>query len=91
MTLVSVLTFSAGFISAGYLAAALLFLRYWRLSGDGLFRSFAIAFLLLALNQALPALFNVPKESQSPFYLLRLAAFAMIIFAVVRKNLRHRP
>lgn len=90
MSLTSVLTFSAGFVAAGYLIAALLFLRYWRLSRDGLFLSFAAAFLLLALNQALPALLNVPKENQSPFYLLRLAGFAVIILAIVRKNMKRR-
>lgn len=79
--------FGAGLITMGFLTAALFFLKFWRRTRDGLFMAFSVAFVLMALNQGLPALLGTPREEQSPFYLLRLAAFLLIIAAIVRKNL----
>jgi hypothetical protein len=67
----------------------LFFLRFWRRTRDSLFLAFAVAFALLAANQAVPILFGVPSENQGYVYLLRLAAFVLIIAAVARKNVRH--
>jgi hypothetical protein len=83
-----VFAFVSGLITMGFLVSGLFFLRYWRTSGDWLFGAFAAAFWLLALNQALLGLTNVAVEEQTWFYLLRLAAFALIIFAVAMKNRR---
>lgn len=80
--------FAAGALTLGFLAVGLFFLKFWRRTGDGLFLAFAIAFALLATNQAVPVLFGVPSEDQGYIYLLRLAAFLLIILAVLRKNLR---
>ena len=82
--------FMGGAVSAGYLVAALFFLRFWRRTRDGLFAAFAAAFVLLAANQAAPILFGIPDEALGGVYLLRLAAFLMIILAVLRKNLGGR-
>jgi hypothetical protein len=79
--------FASGLIALGFLVAGLFFLRYWRQTKDGLFAAFAAAFALLALNQTLLAFSRVPLEERSPLYLLRLAAFMVIIVAVLRKNL----
>lgn len=67
-------------------AAGLFFLRFWRRSGDRLFASFAVAFWLLALNWGLLALTDQDNESRWLFYLLRLAAFCLILLAIVDKN-----
>ena len=80
--------FTAGALTLGWLAIGVFFLKFWRRTGDGLFLAFAIAFALLATNQAVPVLFGVPSEDQGYIYLLRLAAFVLIILAVLRKNLR---
>jgi arginine exporter protein ArgO len=53
-----------------------------------LFAAFAAAFWLLATNQALLALSDLPVEERSWMYLLRLAAFIMIILAIALKNRR---
>ena len=87
----NVADFLSGLISMGYTVIGVFFLNFWSRTRDSLFFTFALAFWLLALNSALPALLDVPKEEQSPFYLLRLAAFVLIIGAVVRKNLTRRP
>ncbi len=79
-----------GLITMGYLIAGLFFLRFWVRTRDGLFAAFSAAFWLLALNQGLVAISGVPREEQTWFYLLRLAAFLIIIGAIVGKNLRTR-
>jgi hypothetical protein len=85
-----VFQFVSGAITIGYVIAGLFFLRFWTRTRDGLFGAFACAFWLLALNQALVALAGIPREEHSWIYLLRLAAFTLIIVAIVRKNLRTR-
>lgn len=76
----------SGLVVAGDVVAALFFLKFWRKSADTLFAIFSAAFLLLALGQALLALSNLPVEERSWIYLLRLAAFALIIIGIVHKN-----
>ena len=76
----------SGLVVMGDLVAALFFVRFWRRSTDPLFAIFAGAFLLLALGQALLALGDVPAEERSWIYLVRLAAFTLIIAGVVHKN-----
>ena len=78
--------FLSGAVSAGFLVAGLFFLRFWRRSRDGLFAAFAIAFWLLGLNQALLTFTDIPVEERSWLYLLRLAAFSLILISIWRKN-----
>jgi hypothetical protein len=78
--------FLSGAVSAGFLVAGLFFLRFWRRSRDGLFAAFAIAFWLLGLNQALLTFSSVPAEERTWLFLLRLAAFVLILAAIWRKN-----
>lgn len=79
--------FLAGAITLGYAVAALFFLRFWRRMRDGLFASFAAAFALMALTQALAALIELGREEQGWIYLIRLTSFLVIIWAIVAKNL----
>jgi hypothetical protein len=81
-----IFAFFSGLITMGFLIAGLFFLRFWRRSGDLLFAAFAVAFWLLATNQALLVLADVPAEERTWFYLLRLVAFGLIIAAITFKN-----
>jgi Family of unknown function (DUF5985) len=83
--------FVSGAIVAGHLVAGLFFLRFWARTRDRLFLAFAIAFWVLALNQGWLALSGIPREEQSWIYLIRLAAFLLIIIAVVHKNMSAGP
>lgn len=78
--------FASGAIAAGFAVCTLFFLRFWRTTRDWFFGVFALSFLLLALNQALSTLLGLPIEERSWLYLLRLAAFSIIILAIVAKN-----
>jgi hypothetical protein len=80
--------FLSGSITLGFLVAALFFLRFWKRTRDRLFIAFAAAFALLALNQALLVLTDIPVEERSWLYLLRLSAFAIILGAIWGKNRR---
>jgi hypothetical protein len=82
------LDFLSGAITMGFVVAGLFFLRFWRRTGDGLFLAFWLAFWLLGLAQALLAFASVPVEERSWLYLLRLAAFSLIIGSVWNKNRR---
>ena len=78
--------FLSGAITLGFLVAGLFFLRFWRRTQDGLFLAFAMAFALLGVGQAIQAFANIPQEERSYIYLIRLAAFTLILIAIVRKN-----
>ena len=88
MSRAELVAFMGGAVIVGYLVAALFFLKFWSRTRDGLFAAFAAAFLLMAVNQAAPVLFGIPDEALGGVYLLRLAAFLLIILAILRKNLK---
>lgn len=78
--------FLAGAVAFGFLVCGLFFLRYWRRSREELFLTFALAFTLLGIGQAILALANIPTEERGSIYLIRLVAFVLILFAIYRKN-----
>ena len=78
--------FAAGGLTVGYLVAALFFLRFWSTSKRFLFAVFATAFVLMAGTSAMPILLGIPKEYQSYVYLMRLVAFLLIIYGVLRHS-----
>ena len=81
-------TFMAGAIVAGFALAGLFFLKFWKRTRDELFLAFTGAFWLLGLGQALLALTDIPVEERSWLYLLRLAAFSLILVSIWMKNRR---
>ena len=80
--------FLSGAVTFGYLVAALFFARFWKKTGDRLFVAFAVAFVLLALNQALAQWLGAADERVAYTYLLRVLGFVLILAAIVDKNLR---
>ena len=86
MTSSALYDFLSGAVATGFVVCALFFLRFWRRTHDELFLAFALAFGLLGLGQSLQVIAEIPTEEKGPIYLIRLAAFAVIIVAVLRKN-----
>jgi hypothetical protein len=86
----TLLDFLSGALTMGFAVCGLFFWRFWKRTRDLLFPCFAVAFWLLALGQALLALTGIPVEERSWIYLLRLGAFLLIIFAILRKNVGSR-
>jgi hypothetical protein len=82
--------FFAGMITMGYVVSAAFFLRFWRKTRDTLFAAFSLSFLLLAVSAALTSLLSLPLEERSWIYLIRLAAFVLLIFAILGKNVARK-
>ena len=78
--------FMSGAVALGFYVCGLYFLRFWKRTRDQLFLAFALAFALLGTGQSILALANIPTEERGSIYLIRLAAFALILFAILRKN-----
>ncbi len=75
-----------GAIAMASFIAGLFFLRFWRDTHDRLFFIFAMAFWLLGLTRFLLAWTDAQSETHTYLYLLRFAAFALILVAIVDKN-----
>lgn len=82
------LPFLLGVVATASAAVGTFFYRFWRRTHDQLFLAFAIAFVLMAANWAAQAFVVHDESAYAAVYLLRLAAFAVIIVGVVRKNRR---
>ena len=77
-------SFVMGVIAMGCWVAGLFFLRFWRETRDRLFVIFASAFWLLGLTRL--SLIFVRGEEHHYIYWVRLAAFVLILVAIVDKN-----
>ena len=82
----TLLAFLSGAVAFGFILSSLFFLRFWRETRDPLFIAFSISFLPLGTGQMFLALGGIPDEQRSLVYLVRFAAFMLIIRAVVIKN-----
>lgn len=79
------LPFLAGATAMSFGLGGLFFLRFWTRSGERLFLAFAGAFWLLTL-QTLSAVFGISETPRGWTYLLRVAAYLLIIAAVLGRN-----
>ena len=80
--------FLAGMNAMGFLVAGVFFWRFWRKSADSLFAVFGAAFVLFAADQFFRAIQISPAPLYDWPFLFRLAGFGLLIFAVLRKNLK---
>jgi hypothetical protein len=80
--------FIAGILTMGNAIAALFFARFWRETSDRLFAYFAAAFALLAVQRGLLAAAPALSIPEIWSYVIRLAAFLLILIAIVDKNRR---
>lgn len=82
----TLVAYLSGATTLGYLVAAVFFLRFWRKASDRLFLAFAVAFLLLALNQGIAMFLDQGDEKTAFAYGLRVLGFVLILAAIVDKN-----
>ena len=75
-----------GAIVMSSFAIGLFFLRFWRVTRDRRFAIFALAFWVLTANWLLLAFVGPEYEARTYLYVLRLAAFLLIIGVIVDKN-----
>jgi hypothetical protein len=84
------IAYLAGAVTLGYFIAGVFFLRFWRKTWDRLFLAFAVAFALLAVNQAIATFLEAGDERTVYAYALRVLGFLLILWAIVDKNLSAR-
>lgn len=80
--------FSWGVLSMSAAVAGLFFLKFWKESADRLFVFFALAFWSLSAHWTGLAIVNPELESRHQLYILRLAAFVILIVGILDKNAR---
>jgi ABC-type polysaccharide/polyol phosphate export permease len=80
--------FLYGMNTMGFLIAGLFFWRFWRKTADGLFIAFSAAFFLFSLDQLFHAAAAALSTSYSWSFSFRLAGFGLLIYAVLRKNIK---
>jgi hypothetical protein len=80
------LDFLAGAVTIAYAIAAVHFYHFWKRTADRLFLSFALAFVLLALNQLVVFAIGANDERGNYAYILRVLGFMLILYAIVDKN-----
>jgi hypothetical protein len=68
--------------------AGVFFFKFWRVSRDRFFVFFFLAFWLLSLNWIVLIAAQPLLEARQGAYVIRLAAFLLIIAAVIDKNRR---
>ena len=78
--------FLSGAVTLGFLVAAIFFLRFWKGTSDRLFLAFAVAFGLMAVNQALAQWLGAADERVGYTYLLRVLGYVLILVAILDKN-----
>lgn len=66
----------------------LFFFRSWRVTADRLFAFFALAFWTFSLDRVALFWFAPGDETRHYFFMMRLAAYALIILAIIDKNRR---
>ena len=76
--------------ATGFLVAGLFFLRFWRDTADRFFAFFAAAMWIFAVNWAILAMSHPVAETRHHPFIIRLAAFVIIIVAIVDKNRSER-
>ena len=74
--------FLSGVVTCGYLVAGALFFDLWRRTDDRLYRAFALACPLFALNQVLVAAIVTPTQPSSLIYALRILGFVILLGAL---------
>jgi hypothetical protein len=82
--------FILGLLVMACATAGLCFLRFWRKTRDRLFAIFAVAFWMLGMNWLLLS-FTRRDEANTALYAIRLAAFVLILLAIIDKNRSPRP
>jgi hypothetical protein len=78
--------FLSGCLVFGFFVAAVFFARFWRRTGDRFFLIFTGAWVLLGVERFVLGVLNAPEQLNPGIYFIRLAAFLLILGAIIDKN-----
>lgn len=79
-------SFLLGVVATSSFIAGVFFLKFWKQTNDSLFLAFAIAFIVEGLNRCAVLFLEKPNEGSPVIYIVRLFAFLLILWAIVKKN-----
>jgi hypothetical protein len=82
--------FLLGVISTASLATGAIFLKFWRRTRDRLFLAFGAAFVIESVNRLSVLFSDRPGDAGLLMYGVRLIAFALILAAIIGKNIGRR-
>lgn len=87
--------FTNGVLTMAFWTATLLFLRFYRRTHDRLFVMFAVSFFIMGVNRCYQTMLRASgaaeEERMTLVYVIRLAAFLIILVAIIDKNRAARP
>lgn len=75
-----------GAIAMASMVAGLFFLRFWRSTGDRFFLFFALSFFIEGVNRVVLAPVAQDNDGTPAYYLIRLLAYGLILYAILDKN-----
>ncbi len=75
-----------GAMSMAAFAITVFFFRFWQRTNERLFAFFSLAFFLLGIERVVLFLYYSEEFESATTYLIRLAAFIVIILGVIDKN-----
>lgn len=85
--------FFSGIAAVTFAISGLLFLKFWKVSGDSFFKHLCAAFWMMAMERVVGLATYVLDPSEAGqahtrtwIYLIRLLAFSLILIAVIQKN-----
>jgi hypothetical protein len=64
------------------------FMRFWRVTGDRFFLLFGLSFWIEAGNRVLLGVLAAWREDMPAYFLVRLVAYGLILYAIIDKNRR---
>ena len=64
------------------------FMRFWRVTGDRFFLLFGLSFWIEAGNRVLLGVMPAWREDLPAYYLVRLLAYGLTLYAIIGKNRR---
>lgn len=75
-----------GAIAMACFVASLFFMRFWKTTRDRFFLLFALSFFIEGVSRVMLGSIDYSSEQEPLFYLGRLFAFLLILFAILDKN-----
>jgi hypothetical protein len=75
-----------GAIAMACFTTCVFFLRFLKTTKDRFFFFFALSFFMEGVGRILLSVIDYSSEQEPLFYLIRLAAFLLILYAIVDKN-----
>ena len=79
-----------GMVAMACVVASMVFIRFWRETLDRFYLFFGLSFGVMAIDRIVLVLVPAQQEWRTMLYWIRLAAYLLILVAIVDKNAQKR-